>query len=137
MLGAELARTLGIRPAQLAGWTQRGMIRAGPRRGRGYEYSALDVLRARFIVKRRGEHVGLTRIAAELKTLDEDALRALFGEPPTEKAAARAAAISGAPIGAGARVVELMPGLTLVVRDDASPLAQRIARDIVAAAWPR
>lgn len=137
MLGADLAKKLRIRPAQLASWTQRGMITAGPRRGRGYEYGELDVLRARLIAKRRTEHVGLARIAAELAALDEDGLRTLLGEPPTAQTAARVAAISGAPIGVGARVVELMPGLTLVIRDDAPPIAQRVARDIVAAAWPR
>lgn len=151
----ELCALLGVRPRTLRSWIRAGLVPRPPFRGRATEYSDAAVLRAQAVAALRRENLPIALVRRQVSRATPDELRAIAGiapppapapvviapppPPPPEpepEPAPPPAEVSAAPPGAAWRRIELVPGLELHVREDAGPLALRIASDIAAARWP-
>jgi len=127
---AALAKAVGLHVPTIHHYLQAGLLPASPRRGPATTYTEEHLLRLRALRKMRMEGMSLARIKARLPAMPLDAVRAMVDPPPPASAAP-----TPAPDSAMERWerAALVPGLELMVRADAGPLVQRLAREIMAA----
>lgn len=137
-----LCELLGIQPRTLRSWIKAGLVPRPRFRGRATAYSEGVVLRAQAAAALRRENVPMALARRELDRASVERLRELAGVAAPEPAPVEAQAIA-APVpveepclGVGWRRVALMDGLELHVRDDAGPIAMRVAADIARGRWP-
>jgi len=125
---AALAEAVGLGIPTIHHYLQAGLLPAPRRRGPATTYTEEHLLRLRALRKMRAGGLGLAEIKARLPTMSLDAVRALVDPPP----AAPEPPPSDGALERWDRAT-LVPGLELMVRADAGPLVQRLAREIVAA----
>ncbi len=126
-----LARAVCLRVPTIHHYLQEGLLPAPPRRGPATVYGEEHLLRLRALRKMRMEGASLARIKRVLPAMSLDEVRAMVEPPPPPAAPLPAPAVDAA-MERWERAA-LVPGLELMVRSDAGPLVQRLAREIVAA----
>ncbi len=127
---AALARAVGLRVPTLYHYLQEGLLPSAPRRGPATVYGEEHMLRLRALRKMRMEGASLARIKRKLPAMSLDQVRAMV-EPPPPPAPAEPTTAEDTTMQRWAHTT-LVPGLELMVRADAGPLVQRLAREIMA-----
>ena len=127
--GHELGQQVGVSRDTVLAWIDRGLLPPVPFRGGWTRYGAGHQLRARVIVRLRGEGVSYDEIARLLAVSDAE-LAARYEPPPAPPAAPDPTTLPpGAPTW---RRVELLPGLELHVATGASEFVVRVAAEVIA-----
>ncbi len=137
----EVCEAAHITPRSLKRWIAAGIVEAPEFRGRATRYTPRQYAQARaaaalFAEGRRTREVARATSRASLATLHELAPLPPPAPPPpasppptpTPSSALPAALATMVPL----RALELLPGLTLTLRDDATPFVAQVAAEIVA-----
>ncbi|HVY48379.1 MAG TPA: helix-turn-helix domain-containing protein [Minicystis sp.] len=148
----ELAREADVTPRTVRYYVQRGLLPPPDFRGSQTTYGPAHLLRLRIVKRLQQEHVPLDEIAARLAGAGIDQLERLLSDAhsthrvsshagsPYRQAPIVAPAAGPVPAPPGRAEawerVELLPGVELHVRADASPLARRVAREILSSYGP-
>lgn len=148
---AELAARAGVQPRTIRAYIQRGIVERPPHGGAKTTYDEATLLRAcaAAVLLRKGKTFERTK--RELNKMKEPELRAFvareapssgIAKPPPQAPSAvtttSAPAAAASPIAAalaaagakGARRLKLLPGLELVLDDDAPDVVKRLAIEL-------
>ncbi len=128
---AALAKAAGVTVRTARFYFAEGIVQRPIPRGPATRYTDDQLLRVRAVKKLRFDGVRLPEIKRRLPSLSLEEVRALV-DPPAPRPPSAAPPAADVSMERWDRAT-LLPGLELLVRADAGPLVQRIAREIVAA----
>lgn len=124
----ELAAESGVNARTLRSWVTSKVLPKPIGQGRGARYSANHLLRARVIAQLRQRGDSLQEIRSRIGPLTPTQLHALI-MPPREGATPQTPSAPTYPF-VNWQMVQLMPGLALMVQPKSSAAIQRIANEI-------
>ena len=128
----ELCEAAGIGPRTLARWVAAGVITAATFRGPATRYDARQMAQARAVRALLSQGKTLAAIARVTSKASLDELHRIAPPPAPPAAPQPPPSHDAIPGMQRQRVVELLPGLSLVLRDDATTFVTSVAAEIVA-----
>jgi DNA-binding transcriptional MerR regulator len=128
----EVCAAAGIVPRTLKRWVAAGVVAAPTFRGRATRYDARQLAQARVARAMLSKGARLSAIAKVTSRATLEELHRItpppVPPPPEAQAVARPEIEGMTPL----RMLELLPGLSLLLREDATPFVEGVAAEIVA-----
>jgi DNA-binding transcriptional MerR regulator len=125
----RLSTLTGVSARTLRSWIAQGVLPKPQGKGRGARYSDTHVQVARAVLGLRRQGVALSQMSLRLAQLDKQQLERL-AQPVNNAPAERPAPPEPSYPFARWEVVELMPGLALIVSPEKGPVLRRVADEI-------